>query len=113
MVDRVLATIESVCTQRQIGRDVEILNRDDPCQSGATIIQAAESVTQTLGYSYKPLVSRAYHDTLFMAQICPTAMIFVPSKNGYSHRPEEFTADDEIARGVGVLALTMAKLADQ
>ncbi len=113
MVDRVLAKIEEVCERRKIGRDVEVLNRDDPCQSGPHIIKAAESVTQELGYSYKKLVSRAYHDTLFMAQLCPTAMIFVPSENGYSHRPEEYTTDEEIARGVEVLALTMAKLANE
>ena len=113
MVDRVLAKIDEVCTRREIGREIEILNRDEPCQSGSAIIEAAESVTQELGYSYKKLVSRAYHDTLFMAKICPTAMVFVPSENGYSHRPEEFTADDEIVKGVEVLALTMASLANR
>lgn len=113
MVDRVLAKIDEVCERRNIGRETEILNRDDPCQSGPDIIKAAEDATQKLGYSYTKLVSRAYHDTLFMAQICPTAMIFVPSKNGYSHRPEEFTADDEIARGVEVLAHTMAALSQR
>ncbi len=112
MVDRVIEKIEEVCGRRQIGHDVTILNRDNPCQSGEEIIQTAERVTQRLGYSYKKLVSRAYHDTLFMAQICPTAMIFVPSENGYSHRPEEFTADEEIAQGVEVLALTMAECAN-
>ncbi|MEM9777037.1 MAG: M20/M25/M40 family metallo-hydrolase, partial [Chloroflexota bacterium] len=113
MVDRVLAKIDEVCERRNIGREVEILNQDDPCQSGPAVIEAAEAATQDLGHSYKKLVSRAYHDTLFMAQICPTAMIFVPSENGYSHRPEEFTADDDIARGVEVLALTMAKLSNR
>lgn len=113
MVDRVLGKIEEVCERRKIGREVTILNRDNPCQSGEKIVQTAERVTKQLGYSYKKLVSRAYHDTLFMAQICPTAMIFVPSENGYSHRPEEFTADEEIAQGVEVLALTMAACANQ
>ncbi|MEM8857037.1 MAG: M20 family metallo-hydrolase [Chloroflexota bacterium] len=113
MVDRVLEKISKVCKQRDIGYEIDILNRDDPCQSGPSIIEAAEKVTKDLGYSYKMLVSRAYHDTLFMAKICPTAMIFVPSENGYSHRPEEFTADDDVVRGVEVLAHTMAKLSNQ
>ena len=38
-------------------------------------------------------------------------MIFIPCKGGISHRPEEYSAPEEIARGVAVLALTLARLA--
>ena len=55
------------------------------------------------------MVSHAYHDALFMAALCPTGMIFVPSRHGYSHRPEEFTSEEEIAQGVQVLAGTLAR----
>ena len=37
------------------------------------------------------MVSRAYHDSLFMAGIAPTGMIFIPCKGGISHRPEEYS----------------------
>ena len=57
------------------------------------------------------LISRAYHDSLFMALVCPTSMIFVPSAGGFSHRPDEFTSPGEIGAGVAVLAATLAKLA--
>ena len=67
-------------------------------------------IVEERGYSYQKLVSRAYHDTLFMAEICPTSMIFVPSENGYSHRPEEYTPIEDIVRGVDVLAQALAKL---
>lgn len=111
MVERVQKTIQSVCAARDIRVEVEVLNADSPCQSSPLIVDTVEAVTKEKGYSYKKLPSRAYHDTLFMAQICPTAMIFVPSENGYSHRPEEYTSPAEIARGVEVLALTMSRLA--
>jgi ureidoglycolate amidohydrolase len=39
-------------------------------------------------------------------------MIFIPCKNGWSHRPDEFASARDIANGVHVLALTMAKLSD-
>ena len=58
------------------------------------------------------MVSRAYHDSLFMAQICPTAMIFIPCRNGYSHRPDEYSSPEAIAAGVEVLARTLARLAN-
>jgi ureidoglycolate amidohydrolase len=38
------------------------------------------------------MVSRAYHDSLFMARIAPIAMIFIPCRNGVSHRPDEYAA---------------------
>jgi N-carbamoyl-L-amino-acid hydrolase len=57
------------------------------------------------------MISRAYHDSLFMAQICPTTMIFIPSRGGVSHRPDEYSSPEQIKNGVAVLALTLAELA--
>jgi hypothetical protein len=57
------------------------------------------------------MVSRAYHDTLFMAQVCPATMIFIPCRGGFSHRPDEYSSPDQIQRGVEVLALALARLA--
>ena len=58
-----------------------------------------------------PMVSRAYHDSLFISRIAPTAMIFIPCRNGYSHRPDEYASPENIERGVQVLAHTLAHLA--
>ena len=38
-------------------------------------------------------------------------MIFIPCRNGWSHRPDEYSSPEDIARGVQALALTLAKLA--
>jgi len=59
----------------------------------------------------KKMISRAYHDSLFMAQICPTTMIFIPSRNGVSHRPDEYSSPEQIKTGVEVLAHTLNRLA--
>ena len=56
------------------------------------------------------MVSRAYHDSLFMARIAPIAMLFIPCRGGVSHRPDEYAAPQDIERGVGVLARTLAML---
>ena len=58
------------------------------------------------------LVSRAYHDSLFMARIASTGMIFIPCANGWSHRPDEYASGEDMADGIRVLALTMAELAE-
>ena len=56
------------------------------------------------------MVSRAYHDSLFMAQIAPTGMIFIPCRQGWSHRPDEYASPEDIERGVNTLAIALAKL---
>ena len=38
------------------------------------------------------MISRAYHDSLFMARIAPTGMIFIPCREGISHRPDEYSS---------------------
>jgi len=53
------------------------------------------------------MVSRAYHDSLFIARIAPVAMLFIPCRNGYSHRPDEYAAPEDIVRGTLVLAETL------
>ena len=57
------------------------------------------------------MVSYAYHDSLFMAQLFPTTMIFIPTKGGVSHRPDEYSSPEEIEKGVMVLALALKKIA--
>jgi N-carbamoyl-L-amino-acid hydrolase len=54
------------------------------------------------------MISRAYHDSLFMAQISPAAMIFIPCRGGVSHRPDEFSSPEAIECGARVLAGTLA-----
>lgn len=44
-------------------------------------------------------------------QIAPTAMVFIPCRHGYSHRPDEYASPEDIERGVHVLALALAQLA--
>jgi ureidoglycolate amidohydrolase len=61
---------------------------------------------------FTPIVSRAYHDSLFMARIAPVVMLlFIPCRNGYSHRPDEYASPEDIARGTLVLGETLVTLA--
>ncbi|EFH38691.1 predicted protein [Arabidopsis lyrata subsp. lyrata] len=69
----------------------------------------AEAATE-LNLSHKMMISRAYHDSLFMARISPMGMIFIPCYKGYSHKPEEYSSPEDMANGVKVLSLALAKL---
>ena len=113
--DSVLAVIhtaaQEAAARRGCGWTEQILNADPPAVCAPPIVAAIEQAAAGLGLPCQRMISRAYHDSLFMAQVCPTAMIFVPSKEGISHRPDEYTAPEEITRGVQVLAGTLDLLA--
>ena len=57
--------------------------------------------------------SGAGHDAQEMAQICPIGMIFVPSKNGISHSPKEYSSPEDISNGANVLLHTVLKIDEQ
>lgn len=75
----------------------------EPAMTDVRIQKTIEQATKKLGYSYMYLPSGAGHDAQDMAKIVPTGMIFVPSKDGISHSPNEFTSSDAMARGANVL----------
>ena len=62
-----------------------------------------EASAAALGYSHTRMPSGAGHDAQSMAELGPVGMIFVPSRNGISHSPDEYTAPDDITRGANVL----------
>ena len=96
---------------RGVGHADEILNADGPATSDPAVLAAIEQSCGEAALPFARMVSRAYHDAVFMAVVCPTAMIFIPSAGGVSHRPDEFSTTAEIADGVAVLAGTLARLA--
>ncbi len=66
---------------------------------------------EALGLSTLYMPSGAGHDAQSLGEICPIGMIFVPSKDGVSHAPSEFTSPEEIANGANVLLQTL-RMAD-
>ena len=70
-----------------------------------------EEAAAELNLSTMRMVSGAGHDAMVVARIRPVAMLFVPSRDGRSHSPEEFTAPDDCARGAAVLAGALKRLA--
>ena len=110
----VLREIEETCREiaakRSVTITVELVNADPPAQSSEKIIEAVVESANELGIRHKKMVSRAYHDSLFMARVAPMAMVFIPCRDGVSHRPDEFASPEHIATGTRVLASVLAKL---
>jgi len=75
------------------------------------VVGAIEEAAATLGCGHRRILSGAGHDAQYMAAICPTGMIFVPSRGGRSHCEEEWTSLDDIEHGANALLLACARLA--
>lgn len=100
-----------ISMRRHVTIEEDVVNADPPAACSTDLVRVVENSCQAAGLSHRRLVSRAYHDSLFMAQIAPVAMIFVPCRGGVSHRPDEFATQDAMKNGVRVLAETLAVLA--
>jgi N-carbamoyl-L-amino-acid hydrolase len=113
--DTAIRTVEESCrsisSRRQVSIAIDLQNADAPAECAPAVIEALSQSCRKHQLKFLPMVSRAYHDSLFMARIAPTAMLFIPCRHGYSHRPDEYAAPDDIARGTLVLAETLACLA--
>jgi N-carbamoyl-L-amino-acid hydrolase len=113
--DSVLAAIHeaaaAVGCRRELKASIDYLNSVPPAHASSVVVEAIRSACGVVQLKSLPLVSRAYHDSLFMARIAPTRMISIPCKDGISHRPDAYCEPEAIARGIEVLALTLALLA--
>jgi len=69
------------------------------------------AAARTLGVGYRRMLSGAGHDAQYLATLCPTGMVFVPSIGGKSHCEEEATAFDDVERGANVLLQAALALA--
>ena len=90
----------------------ERLVRFEPVTFDENIVQLVESAAKERGLASKRMTSGAGQDAQMMARMCSTAMIFVPSVDGISHNPKEFTSGYNLVAGANVLLDVISKLTD-
>jgi N-carbamoyl-L-amino-acid hydrolase len=110
MLLRLAEACEEISQRRGVKIRSDVINRDDPARCDDSIISTLAAACEKHGLSFDRMVSRAYHDSLFMARIAPGAMVFIPCRGGVSHRPDEYSSPEAIAQGTLVLAETLAEL---
>ena len=110
VMDALHRDIQEIEKRRKVRITEELINADQPAHSDPKIIAALEAACQAENATFRRMVSRAYHDTSFIALIAPVAMLFIPCRDGVSHRPDEYAALESIVLGTRVLARTLAKL---
>ena len=82
-----------------------------PTPLSGQIHAALSAQAEALGVSHRVMVSGAGHDAMIMAGFAPTGLIFVPSRGGISHAPEEWTDYAQLARGIDVIFATIRQMA--
>src|SRR5258708_29175025 len=110
MMRNVEEAAKKIAAQRRVSIQTSILNADAPADCDREVVDTLSKACEVHHLTFLPMISRAYHDSLFMSRIAPTAMLFIPCENGYSHRPDERASIDDITRGTMVLAETLARL---
>ena len=75
-----------------------------------SVQDVAGAAVDALGLPWMPIPSGATHDAVHMATLAPMGMIFIPSKGGKSHCPEEWSSTEDIATGVEALVGTLRRL---
>jgi N-carbamoyl-L-amino-acid hydrolase len=106
--DGVLKEIEAACRsvadRRGVTIRIQVVNSDAPASCDLGIVKILCAAARAHGLGFQEMVSRAYHDSLFMSRIAPAAMLFIPCRDGVSHRPDEYASPEAIAAGALVLA---------
>ena len=85
----------------------------EPVALDEDMLNVLEDDCKARGYSYKRLPSGAGHDSLEIGQVLPTVMLFVPSKDGRSHCPVEFSRYSDFAKAAALMTTLIGKLLDE
>ncbi len=103
--------MREVAARRGLEIDWDIQIDHEPAPSDPEIVRMLQRVAQEQGVRTLTMASGAGHDSQQMAAIAKVAMIFVRSKDGRSHTPDEFSSIEDIVEGIRVLAAGLHALA--
>lgn len=110
--ERLYACAKEVEASDVVSINIHALEHILPVKFDPAVVNIIEQISDELGIQSNRMVSGAGHDAQLLASICPTAMIFVPSRDGISHNPAEYSPPEELERGANVLLQSALKLAN-
>lgn len=109
--EAVLRKFESIAARRGLQLSIQTALQSRPAPMDPLLTGRLETICRERGLSYRRMMSGAGHDAQSFVPVCPTAMLFVPSRDGVSHSPEEYTAPEHLETGASVLAKMLYELA--
>jgi beta-ureidopropionase / N-carbamoyl-L-amino-acid hydrolase len=101
--DLLLTSSREIEASDDVSIAIKLLEKVPAVKFDKDVVSSLEKISGALGIRSRRMISGAGHDAQLMARICPTAMIFIPSKGGVSHSPEEFSSPEALTDGGNVL----------
>ena len=111
MGEAVDAAARAVASERGADIAIDRIWRKDPVAFDPAVADAVRTAATELGHGHRTITSGAGHDSFFTATVAPTAMIFVPCKDGISHNEAESATQADCTAGADVLLRTVLALA--
>jgi beta-ureidopropionase / N-carbamoyl-L-amino-acid hydrolase len=108
--EKIQADVRQIEAATRTKFDFKQIVSSQPAPTDARFRRAIDEAAKQLDFTTKLLPSGAGHDAQEIAHICPIGMIFIPSRDGISHSPREFSTPQDIANGTNVLLHTLLKL---
>jgi N-carbamoyl-L-amino-acid hydrolase len=108
----VAAAVAAIAEETDVRATVNRFWTSEPTAFDPALVQAVQATADDLGLPSQRLWSAAGHDAKYMADVCPTAMIFVRSQGGLSHCEQEYSTPEDIAAGANVLLGTALRIAE-
>lgn len=108
----VAAFVEEIASAEGVSITSRTLARFEPVVFDPRVVGCVEETARRFGNSVQRMPSGAGHDAQMLARVCPSGMIFVPSVNGISHNPAEFTSAEDLQAGANLLLHVMLTLAE-
>lgn len=103
--------VNATAAENNLQSKVELIGVSDPVKLSPEIVYTIEETANKHGYDYMKMNSGAVHDAVMITDVAEVGMIFIPSKAGKSHCPEEYTREEDIKTGGDLLLHVVKKLA--
>lgn len=104
---------EKIAKERQVAVELFPIRDENPVNMDPRLIRLIRTICEEREVSFEIMPSGAGHDAMQMAKIAATGMIFIPSTNGISHNPMEWTGPEDICLGTQLLVETMIRAAHE
>ncbi|KIW73683.1 hypothetical protein PV04_01781 [Phialophora macrospora] len=97
--DHLIGFIEKAAADRGLEVTVDHIAKFDSTVFDETLVSCVEQSAKDMGYNYLRMESHALHDSMYIQKVCPSAMIFTPSRDGISHSPLEYSSPENCKVG--------------
>jgi N-carbamoyl-L-amino-acid hydrolase len=103
--------VSTIAEGQETSVSIEMIVSEKPVSMDMGIVSLIENICREKHIKYEKIDSKAGHDAMSMGRLIPAGMIFIPSQNGISHNPDEYTDMENIMAGIEVLTETLHQLA--